>query len=141
VPRVVARGRGATGEAILSLAREHGIPIEENAPLAEALAQVEIGEDIPEAPLQSGRRGADLHPARFREAEVAGSAHLDAFLRFFQRRDDLIEATPQVRRCEAEHAGRIAIQFGTDRECGKRLRREPQIAAPARAALIVERHE
>ena len=49
VPRVVARGRGATGEAILALAREHGIPIEENAPLAEALAQVEIGEDIPEA--------------------------------------------------------------------------------------------
>ena len=49
VPRVVARGRGATGDAILALAREHGIPIEENAPLAEALAQVEIGEDIPEA--------------------------------------------------------------------------------------------
>ena len=48
VPRVVARGRGATGEAILALAREHGIPIEENAPLAEALAQVDIGEDIPE---------------------------------------------------------------------------------------------
>jgi flagellar biosynthesis protein len=49
VPRVVARGRGASGDAILALAREHGIPIEENAPLAEALAQVEIGDDIPEA--------------------------------------------------------------------------------------------
>jgi flagellar biosynthesis protein len=49
VPRVVARGRGASGEAILALARQHGIPIEENAALAEALAQVEIGEDIPEA--------------------------------------------------------------------------------------------
>jgi flagellar biosynthesis protein len=49
VPRVVARGRGASGEAILRLAREHGVPVEENAPLAEALAQVEIGDDIPEA--------------------------------------------------------------------------------------------
>ena len=49
VPRVVAKGRGDTGAAILALAREHGIPIEENAPLAEALAQVELGEDIPEA--------------------------------------------------------------------------------------------
>ena len=49
VPRVVAKGRGDTGEAILQLAREHGVPIEENAPLAEALAQVEIGDDIPEA--------------------------------------------------------------------------------------------
>jgi flagellar biosynthesis protein len=49
VPRVVAKGRGATGEAILALAREHGVPIEENAMLAEALAQVEIGDDIPDA--------------------------------------------------------------------------------------------
>ena len=49
VPRVVAKGRGDTGEAILRLAREHGVPVEENAPLAEALSQVELGEDIPEA--------------------------------------------------------------------------------------------
>ncbi len=49
VPRVVAKGRGATGEAILNLAQEHDIPIEENAPLAEALSQVDLGEDIPEA--------------------------------------------------------------------------------------------
>ena len=49
VPRVVAKGRGATGDAILALAREHGVPIEQNAPLAEALAQVELGEDIPDA--------------------------------------------------------------------------------------------
>jgi flagellar biosynthesis protein len=49
VPRVVARGRGDTGAAILALAREHGVPVEENAALAEALSQVELGEDIPEA--------------------------------------------------------------------------------------------
>jgi len=48
VPRVVAKGRGETGAAILALAREHGVPIEENAALAEALSQVELGEDIPE---------------------------------------------------------------------------------------------
>ena len=48
VPRVVAKGRGASGDAILALAREHGVPIEENAPLAEALSQVELGDDIPE---------------------------------------------------------------------------------------------
>ena len=49
VPRVVAKGRGETGEAILALAREHGVLIEENAALAEALSQVDLGEDIPEA--------------------------------------------------------------------------------------------
>jgi flagellar biosynthesis protein len=48
VPRVVAKGRGEVGAAILALAREHGVPIEENAALAEALSQVELGEDIPE---------------------------------------------------------------------------------------------
>jgi flagellar biosynthesis protein len=48
-PRVIAKGKGATGEAIIALAREHGVPIEENALLAQALSQVEIGEDIPEA--------------------------------------------------------------------------------------------
>ena len=48
-PRVIAKGKGATGEAIVALAREHGIPIEENALLAQALARVEVGDDIPEA--------------------------------------------------------------------------------------------
>jgi flagellar biosynthesis protein len=48
-PRVIAKGKGASGEAIIALAREHGIPIEENVLLAQALSQVEIGEDIPEA--------------------------------------------------------------------------------------------
>jgi flagellar biosynthesis protein len=48
-PRVIAKGKGATGDAIIALAREHGVPIEENALLAQALAQVEIGNDIPEA--------------------------------------------------------------------------------------------
>jgi flagellar biosynthesis protein len=48
VPRLVAKGRGEIGAAILRLAREHGVPVEENAPLAQALSQVELGEDIPE---------------------------------------------------------------------------------------------
>ena len=73
VPRVVAKGRGKSGEAILALAREHGVPIEENAPLAEALAQVELGDDIPEA-LYRGRGGSGLHPARFWEDTVGSAA-------------------------------------------------------------------
>ena len=48
VPRVIAKGRGDVGAAILALAREHGVPIEENAALAEALSLVELGADIPE---------------------------------------------------------------------------------------------
>ncbi len=48
-PRVVAKGRGAIGEKIIEAARAHGVPIEENAGLAEALSQVELEDEIPEA--------------------------------------------------------------------------------------------
>jgi len=49
VPRVTAKGRGEVGRKIIEAARQHGVPIEQNAPLAEALAQVELDEQIPEA--------------------------------------------------------------------------------------------
>ena len=49
VPRVVAVGRGATGQRIIDLARAHGVPLEENPGLAEALSHVEIEDEIPEA--------------------------------------------------------------------------------------------
>ncbi len=48
-PRVVAVGRGDIGEAIIKLAREHGVPLEENPALAEALSHVELDTEIPEA--------------------------------------------------------------------------------------------
>ncbi len=46
-PRVIAKGKGALGEKIIETARAHGVPIEENAGLAGALSEVEIGEEIP----------------------------------------------------------------------------------------------
>jgi flagellar biosynthesis protein len=46
-PRVVASGRGAIGEKIIETARAHGVPVENNPGLAAALADVEIGEEIP----------------------------------------------------------------------------------------------
>ena len=46
-PRVVATGRGEIGQKIVEVAREHGVPIEENPGLAEALSEVEIGNEIP----------------------------------------------------------------------------------------------
>lgn len=47
-PRVTARGEGFIGDEIIRLAAEHGVPIEENPLLAQALAQVELDEEIPE---------------------------------------------------------------------------------------------
>jgi flagellar biosynthesis protein len=47
-PKVTATGRGVLAEAIVQSARDHGVPIQENAPLAEMLAQVELDERIPE---------------------------------------------------------------------------------------------
>jgi flagellar biosynthesis protein len=47
-PRVVAIGRGWLGEKIIETALEHGVPLERNAALAEALATVELESEIPE---------------------------------------------------------------------------------------------
>ncbi len=48
-PVVLAKGQRRIAERIIEIAREHGVPVRENAPLARALfASVEIGEQIPE---------------------------------------------------------------------------------------------
>jgi flagellar biosynthesis protein len=47
-PRVVAMGRGWLGEKIIETARAHGVPLEQNPALAEALATVELETEIPE---------------------------------------------------------------------------------------------
>lgn len=47
-PTVVASGRGQIGEKIIATAREHGVPLTENAPLAEALSTLELETEIPE---------------------------------------------------------------------------------------------
>ncbi len=46
-PEVVAVGRGLQAEAILEAARKHGIPIQEDPGLVEALSRVDIGTLIP----------------------------------------------------------------------------------------------
>lgn len=46
-PRVIASGKGKIAEQILTLAREHDVPIYEDSALAAALAAVDLGEEIP----------------------------------------------------------------------------------------------
>lgn len=48
-PRVTAKGGGEVAERIVALAIEHNIPMQENALLAETLAQLELNEEIPAA--------------------------------------------------------------------------------------------
>jgi flagellar biosynthesis protein len=47
-PRVVATGRGWLGQKIIDVAREHGVPLEQNPELAEALSVLELDEEIPD---------------------------------------------------------------------------------------------
>ena len=47
-PRVVAKGRGEVGQRIIDTAREHGVPVRQNAALAEALSTIELDDAIPE---------------------------------------------------------------------------------------------
>ena len=47
VPRVVAKGSGIVADKILQLAKEHNIPIKEDAQLVEVLAQLDLFQEIP----------------------------------------------------------------------------------------------
>jgi flagellar biosynthesis protein len=47
-PRVVAKGMRFKAEKIREIAKEAGVPIMRNVPLANALYRVEVGEEIPE---------------------------------------------------------------------------------------------
>jgi flagellar biosynthesis protein len=46
-PRVVATGRGEIGQAIIDTARAHGVPLEQNPALAEALSTIPLEDEIP----------------------------------------------------------------------------------------------
>jgi len=46
-PRIVAKGRGEIAKKIVEIAAESGVHIDANAPLAEALAGVNLDEPIP----------------------------------------------------------------------------------------------
>lgn len=46
-PRVVAKGGGQLAERIIETAREHNVPLQEDAALASALARVDLGREIP----------------------------------------------------------------------------------------------
>jgi len=49
-PKVTAKGEDALAEQILRIAREHNIPIQEdNEILVSVLAQIELGDEIPES--------------------------------------------------------------------------------------------
>ena len=46
-PKLAAKGRGVVAQKIIEAAREHGIPIHEDADLVEVLEKVEIDTEIP----------------------------------------------------------------------------------------------
>jgi flagellar biosynthesis protein len=47
-PRVVAAGRGHVAATILETAREAGVPVHEDPELADALAGLALGDEVPE---------------------------------------------------------------------------------------------
>ncbi len=51
-PTLSAKGDDELAEAIIALAREHEVPIYENAELVRLLARLELGDQIPEALVQ-----------------------------------------------------------------------------------------
>lgn len=47
-PRVTAKGTGELAEQIIALAKEHGIPLQEDATLISLLAKLDLGDEIPQ---------------------------------------------------------------------------------------------
>jgi flagellar biosynthesis protein len=48
-PRLTAKGRGELANRILALAQENDVPLHEDAELAALLAQIPLGDEIPES--------------------------------------------------------------------------------------------
>ncbi len=46
-PRVTAKGEGEVAQRILAIAREHDIPLHEDADLLQLLSRIDLGEEIP----------------------------------------------------------------------------------------------
>jgi flagellar biosynthesis protein len=47
-PKVTAKGSGLLAEEIIALAKENGIPVQGDPALVGLLAQIDLGEEIPE---------------------------------------------------------------------------------------------
>lgn len=46
-PKVLAKGKGTVAEKIIALAEEHGIPVQQDPVLVQALEQLDLGAEIP----------------------------------------------------------------------------------------------
>ncbi|MEQ1579630.1 MAG: EscU/YscU/HrcU family type III secretion system export apparatus switch protein [Steroidobacteraceae bacterium] len=46
-PRVVAKGGGETAARILAIAKEHGVPLQQDPALAAALSRLDLNREIP----------------------------------------------------------------------------------------------
>lgn len=46
-PQIIASGKGVIADRIIKTAKESGVPVHEDAPLANTLSKLEIGEYIP----------------------------------------------------------------------------------------------
>lgn len=47
-PRVTAKGTGELAEQIIALAKEHGVPLHEDAALITLLSKLDLGDEIPQ---------------------------------------------------------------------------------------------
>ncbi|MBL1277732.1 MAG: EscU/YscU/HrcU family type III secretion system export apparatus switch protein [Ectothiorhodospiraceae bacterium] len=47
-PRITAKGSGELAEKIIALAKEHGIPLQEDAALINLLSKLDLGDEIPQ---------------------------------------------------------------------------------------------
>lgn len=69
-PRILASGRGELARKLVDAARAYGVPIVQDMPVARALSELEVGEQIPEALYEAV---AEILREAWSHAEVAAS--------------------------------------------------------------------
>ncbi|MEB2313422.1 MAG: EscU/YscU/HrcU family type III secretion system export apparatus switch protein [Sorangiineae bacterium] len=74
-PRVVAKGEGELAQRIIEAARAYGVPVVRDVPVARALSELEIGDEIPEALYEAV---AEILRGVWEEAEAAGDVARDS---------------------------------------------------------------
>ncbi|MEK7704570.1 MAG: EscU/YscU/HrcU family type III secretion system export apparatus switch protein, partial [Myxococcota bacterium] len=58
-PEVIAKGQRIWAEKILDAARDYGVPVVRNVPLAQALDKLDVGDEVPEEPRVAGQEAQE----------------------------------------------------------------------------------
>ncbi|NEV60518.1 EscU/YscU/HrcU family type III secretion system export apparatus switch protein [Thiorhodococcus minor] len=104
-PRITASGVGLTAQQILAIAEEHGVPLQQDPVLVEALAQIPVGEEIPRKLYVAvaeilafvfALEGIDPRPQEYIPADEEGTSHSGPEEEMEEADSDSVDLSPEA---------------------------------------------